>query len=53
MGFNKPLQNEKGQSLLEVIFVLPFLFMFVGILFKLNLSISQAIVNTQYSRSQI
>ena len=43
----------KGQSLLEVIFVLPFLFIFVVVLFKLNLAIQAAINNTQYSRSQM
>ena len=49
----RTVQNEKGQSILEVIFVLPFLFLFVGVLFKITLSIQQAINNTQYARSQI
>ena len=46
-------QNEKGQSILEVVFVLPFLFIFVGLLIKLNMSVQTSIVNTQYARSQI
>jgi len=49
----KSYRNEKGQSVLEVVFVLPFLFLFVGMLFKLNMGIQQAINNTQYARSQI
>ena len=44
--------NEKGQSILEVVFVLPFLFLFVGLLFKLNLSIQSAINNQQFAHSQ-
>jgi hypothetical protein len=47
------IHNKNGQSLLEVVFVLPFLFLFVGLLFKLNLSMQQSINNTQFSRSQI
>ncbi len=47
------VNNEKGQSILEVVFVLPFLFLFVGLLFKLNLSIQSAINNQQFARSQI
>jgi hypothetical protein len=50
---NRSAHNEEGQSLLEVVFVLPFLFLFVGLLFKLNLSVQQAINNSQYARSQI
>jgi hypothetical protein len=33
--------------------VLPFLFLFVGLLFKLNLAIQTSINNTQFSHSQI
>jgi hypothetical protein len=47
------LHSEKGQSILEVVLVLPFLFLFVGVLFKLNLGVQQAINNTQYARSQV
>ena len=50
---NRTLHCKKGQSILEIVVVLPFLFLFVGFLFKLNLSINQAINNTQYSRSQV
>lgn len=46
-------RNQSGQSILEVVFVLPFLFLFVGLLFKLNLSIQTAINNQQFARSQI
>lgn len=45
--------DTKGQSILEVIFVLPILFLFVGLLFKINMSIQMAINNTQHARSQI
>ncbi len=45
--------DAKGQSLLEVVFVLPFLFLFVTVLFKMNLAINSAINNTQYARSQV
>ena len=47
------VNNQSGQSILEIVFVLPFLFLFVGLLFKLNLSIQTAINNQQYARSQI
>ena len=46
----KSLHNKKGQSILEVILVLPTLFLFVGMLFRLNMSLQQAINNTQYAR---
>ena len=45
--------DETGQGLLEVIFLIPFLFMFVGLLYKINMAAQMAIVNTQYARSQI
>ena len=48
-----PLKNKKGQSLLEVLILIPFLFMFVGSLYKINMAAQMAIVNTQYARSQI
>ena len=44
---------KKGQSLLEVLILIPFLFMFVGALYKINMAAQMAIVNTQYARSQI
>jgi len=47
------LSDERGQTILEVIFVLPFLFLFVGLLFKVNMAIQMAINNTQYARSQL
>lgn len=45
--------DAKGQSILEVIFVLPFLFLFVTVLFKLNLAMQTSINNAQYARSQL
>jgi hypothetical protein len=45
--------SEDGQSILEVIIVLPFLFLFVGFLFKLNLAMQVSINNTQFSHSQV
>jgi hypothetical protein len=45
--------NEDGQSILEVVIVLPFLFLFVGLLFKVNLAIQTSINNTQFSHSQV
>lgn len=45
--------NQKGQSLLEVLILIPFLFMFVGALYKINMAAQMSIVNTQYARSQI
>ena len=49
----KQIKCNKGQSILEVVFILPFLFLFVGILFKLNMGIQQSINNTQFTHSQI
>lgn len=46
-------RDERGQSILEIVFVLPFLFLFVALLYKINMAIQMAINNTQYSRSQI
>lgn len=45
--------NKKGQSLLEVLILVPFLFAFVGLLYKITMVTQMAIVNTQYARSQI
>ena len=45
--------DAKGQSILEVVVVLPFLFTFVGLLYKFNMGIQIAINNLQYSRSQL
>ena len=45
--------DAKGQSILEVVFIMPFLFLFVMVLFKLNLAIQSSINNAQYSRSQL
>ena len=53
MAIKTSLKNQDGQSILEVVFVLPFLFLFVGLLFKLNLSLQASINNTQYARSQV
>jgi|GEM_PF-2134898 len=47
------LSDERGQTILEVIFVLPFLFLFVGLLFKVNTAIQMAINNTQFAHSQL
>ena len=45
--------DAKGQSILEVVAVLPFLFILVGLMFKMNLGIQMAINNVQYARSQV
>lgn len=45
--------DEKGQSLLEVLLLVPFLFMFVGLLYKMTMATQMAIVNAQYARSQV
>lgn len=47
------LQNENGQSLLEVVIVLPFLFLFVAMLFKMNLALQSSINHTQFAHSQL
>lgn len=47
------LKDESGQSLLEVVFLIPFLFMFVGLLYKIMMVMQMAMVNTQYARSQL
>jgi hypothetical protein len=45
--------DAKGQSILEIMVVLPFLFILVGMLFRFNLGIQMAINNIQYARSQV
>ena len=45
--------NKKGQSLLEVLILVPFLFSLVGLLYKITMATQMSIVNTQYARSQI
>lgn len=47
------LMNEEGQSILEILILVPFLFMFVGLLYKITMATQMAINNTQYARSQI
>ena len=51
--FMSTLQNEQGQSLLETIILLPFLFMLVAVLYKMMMATQMAIANTQYARSQL
>jgi len=45
--------DAKGQSILEILIVLPFLFIMVGMLVRFNLGIQMAINNIQYARSQL
>lgn len=45
--------DAKGQSIVEVILLLPFLFLFVTVLFKLNIVAQMSINNAQYARSQL
>jgi len=53
MVADRKIIGKKGQSLLEVLILLPFLFMFVGLLYKVNMATQMAMVNSQYARSQI
>ena len=59
MAINTPTRlravgrDESGQSILEVVFILPFLFLFVGMLHKVNIAVQMAINNGQYARNQI
>lgn len=46
-------QDESGQTLIEVTFLLPVLLIFVVILYKIMMAAQMAIVNTQYARSQV
>lgn len=50
---NMIIGNEEGQSLLETLILVPFLFAFVGILYKITMATQMAIVNAQYARSQV
>lgn len=45
--------HEEGQSILEVLFILPFLFLFVGLLYKMNMAAQMAINNSQFARAQV
>jgi len=45
--------DAKGQGLLEVMIVLPLLFMMVILLFRFNMAVQMAINNVQYARSQL
>ncbi len=45
--------DAKGQSILEVVIVLPFLFTLVLLLFRFNMGIQMAINNVQHARAQI
>ena len=47
------IANEEGQSVLEIVFILPVLFLFVALLYKVTMAIQMGIVNTQYARSQV
>lgn len=45
--------GTKGQSLLEVVMMLPFLFLLFGVLFRSNMALQMAINNQQFARSQV
>jgi Tfp pilus assembly protein PilV len=47
------VKNRSGQSILEVLFVLPMLFLFVGVLYRISMAVQMGINNTQYARSQV
>jgi hypothetical protein len=47
------MDAEKGQTLLEVTFLLPFLLLFVILLYKIMIASQMSIVNSQYARSQV
>lgn len=47
------MKDKRGQSLLEVMLLIPFLFGFVGILYKVNMAVQMSINNSQYARAQI
>jgi len=44
-------KNEQGQGILEVVLVLPIMFSFVALLYKINMASQMAINNTQIARS--
>jgi hypothetical protein len=47
------MDAEEGQSILEVILFLPFLFILVGLLIRMNTGIQMAINNARYARAQL
>lgn len=49
----KAVKNQEGQSILEVVFMVPILFSFVVLLYKINMASQVAINNTQAARSQL
>jgi hypothetical protein len=51
-AYLRSLQNKKGQSILEVILLLPFLFAFVAFLYKMDMAAQMSINNVQFVRSQ-
>ena len=53
MKKNKYSLNEKGQSILEVVFMFPVLLLFVSLLYRMNMATLMSINNVQYARSQM
>ncbi len=53
MDSKKYIYQEDGQSILEIVFILPFLFLCVGLLYRMNMAIQMSIANVQHARSQI
>ncbi len=49
---NKFQMNERGQSILEFVFLLPIMIGIVVIMIKVNSAIQMSIVNQQYARAQ-
>jgi hypothetical protein len=49
----RKLSDEQGQTILELVFLLPILFTFSIVLFKMMLAVQMAINNTQFARSQV
>ncbi len=47
------MDADEGQSILEVILFLPFLFILVGLLIRMNTGIQMAINNARYARAQL
>jgi hypothetical protein len=45
--------SEEGQSILEVVFVIPLLFAFIALIYKMNMASQAAINNIQYLRTQL
>ena len=45
--------DQAGQTMLELVLLIPFLFMFVTVLFKVMLAVQMAINNAQIARSQL